>query len=72
MVPFGEFNYCVERDVLKLCLFQPGEQLCRPFHYPHCSEQIARQEKPLLTEGACLQLCFSDYEKAILPSLRII
>ncbi|KAI6191757.1 hypothetical protein M3Y97_00262300 [Aphelenchoides bicaudatus] len=49
-----------------------GEQLCRPFHYPHCSDSLEKVEKPLVTESSCLQKCFSEYEQAILPSLRII
>uniref|UniRef100_A0A914H639 BPTI/Kunitz inhibitor domain-containing protein n=1 Tax=Globodera rostochiensis TaxID=31243 RepID=A0A914H639_GLORO len=45
------------------------DQFCRPYRYAVC---IDVNEDAFASENECLDACFSDVEKAVLPAFRII
>uniref|UniRef100_A0A183C9K7 BPTI/Kunitz inhibitor domain-containing protein n=1 Tax=Globodera pallida TaxID=36090 RepID=A0A183C9K7_GLOPA len=45
------------------------DQFCRPYRYAVCTDV---NEGAFASENECLDACFSDVEKAVLPAFRII
>ncbi|KAL3111926.1 hypothetical protein niasHT_015124 [Heterodera trifolii] len=45
------------------------DQFCRPYRHPVCT---GLTERAFTSENECLDACFSDVEKAVLPAFRII
>uniref|UniRef100_A0A914LTR2 BPTI/Kunitz inhibitor domain-containing protein n=1 Tax=Meloidogyne incognita TaxID=6306 RepID=A0A914LTR2_MELIC len=49
--------------------FKKGEQFCRPYKYPFCEDST---ERTFAAESECIDFCFTEQEKTVLPDFRVI
>uniref|UniRef100_A0AC35GFB4 BPTI/Kunitz inhibitor domain-containing protein n=1 Tax=Panagrolaimus sp. PS1159 TaxID=55785 RepID=A0AC35GFB4_9BILA len=51
---------------------EKDEPFCRLYDYPFCGDELDIKESAFLYETNCQEFCFTDSERSVLPSLRLI